>query len=52
MSFWQRLVEAQKKRAASFTNDKSLSLVDMLTPRDAELTNVLKVLFKSLQMIV
>ncbi len=45
MSFWQRLVEAQKKRAAaaaaSFTKDKSLSLVDMLTPRDAELTNVL-----------
>jgi len=46
MSFRHRLVEAQKKRAAaaaaSFANDESFSLLaDVLTPRDAELTNVL-----------
>ena len=47
MSFRQRLVEAQKKRAAaavaSFTTTgkSSLSLIDVLTPRDAELTQLL-----------
>ena len=48
MSFWQRLVESQKKRAAAAaalftTTGKSppSSLIDVLTPRDAELTQVL-----------
>ena len=47
MSFRQCLVEAQKKRAAaavaSFTTTgkSSSSLIDVLTPRDAELTQVL-----------
>ena len=46
MSFQRHLIDAQKKRAAavaaSFNADsKQSSLIDVLTPRDAELTRVL-----------